>query len=103
MGRQLGRTLQIFREDFEFSEINQSYQYDNYCVDGYLRNTGSQVQDYLIVTVVLYDKRDNVINFQDEQIHNPAKVVGDETYHFKMCVPPPYNSVDRYDMQAWGY
>lgn len=91
------------RDDFEFSGVKQSYQNNSYCVDGYLRNSGSQLQEYLIVTAVLYDQRDNVINFQDEQVYNPARVVGDQKYHFKICVAPPYDDAARYDLQAWGY
>lgn len=91
------------REDFEFSEVKQSYQNNSYCVDGYLRNSGSQLQEYLIITAVLYDGRDNVINFQDEQVFSPARVVGDQKYHFKICVAPPYDDATRYDLQAWGY
>ncbi len=91
------------REDFEFSDLKQSIQFNSYCVDGHLRNAGGQLQDYLVITVVLYDKKNNVINFQDEQIYNPAGVMGDQTYHFKTCVAPPHNDVARYDLQAWGY
>jgi hypothetical protein len=91
------------RDDFEFSEVKQAFQNNSYCVDGHLRNPGSPVQDYLIVTVVLYDSKDSVINFQDEQIFNPARVVGNQTYHFKICVAPPYSSADHYELQAWGY
>ncbi|RMF03941.1 MAG: hypothetical protein D6768_04620 [Chloroflexi bacterium] len=91
------------REDFEFSNLTQSYQNNSYCVGGYLSNPGSQLQEYLVITAVLYDAHDNVINFQDEPVYYPEKVVGDQTYHFKICVGPPYNDVARYEVQAWGF
>lgn len=91
------------REDFDFSDVQQSHQNGSYCLDGRLRNSGSQLQEYLVITAVLYDKKNNVINFQDEQVHNPSRVMGDQTYHFKICVAPPFGSVDHYDLKAWGY
>lgn len=91
------------REDFDFSDVKQMNQNSGYCLDGRLRNPGSQLQEYLIITAILYDKRGNVINFQDEQVHNPASIVANQTYHFKICVAPPYSNVDHYDLKAWGY
>ncbi len=90
------------REDFTFSDVKAMNEGDAYCLDGRVRNSGGPLQEYLIITAVLYDKRDYVINFQDEQVRNPTKIVGDQSYHFKICVAPPFGGVVRYDLKAWG-
>lgn len=91
------------RQDFEFTDVYQSYGAGGYCVDGYLHNNGNPLQEYLVITVVLYDDEDNVINFQDEQIAGPTRIVGDRAYDFRICVGSPFDDVSRYEVQAWGY
>ncbi len=93
---------EIPRQDFEITDLDQRHDVDDYCVAGTLRNPGSELQDYLVIAVVLYDNRDNVVNFGDEQAPDPRQVVGEQTYNFEICLGPPNQEVVRYELEAWG-
>jgi hypothetical protein len=74
----------------------------SYCIDGALRNSGGQLDEYLVLALVLYDSQDRIINFGDDFISSPGGISGDETAEFEVCVDPPNNDVVRYEMLAWG-
>jgi hypothetical protein len=90
------------REDFEFSDVDQWEDDGAYCVEGRLRNTGDELEEYLLIALVLYDGEDNVINFGDYEEFDPGDVEGDDTSKFEICVGPPNDDVARYELRAWG-
>ncbi len=90
------------RQDFTFSDINQWTEDDVYCLEGNLRNPGSELEEYLIIAAVLYNSQDEVVNFGDYEEFGRAGLVGDETSTFEICVSPPNQGVARYELLAWG-
>jgi len=92
----------IPREDFEFVDVNSSTEGEEYCLNGRLRNPGGQLQAYLMVTAVLYDGQDQVINYNNAFKSAPKEVVGDETLEVALCVKPHQQEVARYELRAWG-
>jgi hypothetical protein len=92
----------IPREDFEFVDINPSAEGEQYCLNGRLRNPGGQLQAYLMVTAVLYDGEDQVINYNNAFKSAPKQVVGDDTLEVALCVKSRQQEVARYELRAWG-
>jgi hypothetical protein len=93
---------QIPRQDFNFVEVNQWQDGDNYCLEGALQNPGSELQQYIAVVAILYDSQNNVINFSDTFESGPQGISGDQTLGFEVCVEPPNQNVARYELRAWG-
>ena len=85
------------QQDFEFLEVNQQTHDDDYCLQGKLQNKGGELHDYAVVTAMLYDGQDNVINFGDNQELEPQNQTG-----FEICIAPPNQGVARYELRAWG-
>lgn len=90
------------REDFEFSDVNQWNDGEAYCLGGTLRNLGGALQDYLVVTAILYNQQDNMINFNYEYQDNFNQIMGDQFLEFEICVDPPNQDPARYELRAWG-
>jgi len=93
---------QSIRQDFDFPDPVQSTANGNYCVEGRLRNPGSELQDYLVIAVVLYDARGQLINFDYDTNSYISGVVGDVTSGFRFCVDPLQQEVAHYELRAWG-
>lgn len=92
----------IPREDFEFVDVDPSAEGEEYCLNGRLRNPGDQLQAYLMVTAVLYDGQDQVINYNNAFKSGPKQIVGDETLEVALCVKSRQQEVARYELRAWG-
>lgn len=92
----------IPREDFEFLEVNQTTEEEDYCVTGRLRNPGDQLKTYLMIAAILYDGEDRVINYNNAFQVSPTNVVGDQTTDIDICVDPRQHEVARYELRAWG-
>lgn len=90
------------RQDFELSDLDQRIGDGDYCVNGKLRNPGSELRFYVTVVAVLYDAQDKVIGFSDHYDYSPERVVGDQTMDFDLCVDPLGQAVARHDLRAWG-
>jgi hypothetical protein len=92
----------IPREDFEFLEVNQTTEGEDYCISGRLRNPGDQLKTYLMIAAILYDGEDLVINYNNVFHVSPTNVVGDQTMDVAICVDPRQYEVARYELRAWG-
>ena len=90
------------RQEFEFIETNAVNEGDEYCVISTIRNTGDELDDYLVVAVVLYDSEDKVINYYDYDEETPRDLIGDKTREVSICVDPLNQEIARYELQAWG-
>ncbi len=89
-------------QEFEFSELEQRDEEGDYCLTGTVQNLGRELGEYLVIALVLYDDEDKVINFGDYEEPDPGAVQGDQTLPFDICVSPPNQEVDRYELVAWG-
>jgi uncharacterized protein YgiM (DUF1202 family) len=90
------------RQDFEFSDVTTSSEAGDYCLSGTLRNSGGELEEYLVIVAVLYNHQDQVINFGGYDELNFEEIVGDQTLDFEVCVDPLGQEVGRYELQAWG-
>jgi hypothetical protein len=90
------------RQDFEFSDLNQSGQDGDYCLSGSLRDQGSELQEYLVIVAVLYDPQNNVINFGDYFESDPGGETDEHTLDFELCVDSLGQNVARHELRAWG-
>jgi hypothetical protein len=92
----------IYRyENFEFLDLNASYQGEIYCVTGKLRNLGGQLS-YLAIVAVLYDDYDNLINLGQYNVPDPEEAVGNQTVAFEVCTDPFAQAVAGYVLEAQG-
>ena len=89
-------------QTFEFLEVNAVIDEDEYCVVGKIRNSGSELSDYLIVASILYDDEDKVINYNTYNEESLGDLVGDQTRQISICTDPLNQDVARYELQAWG-
>jgi hypothetical protein len=90
------------RQDFEFQGVEQRSEDGDYCLSGELRNSGDELDEFLVIVATLYDAQGNVINFDYYDEYNPAGVRGDDTSSFDICVSPPNQDVANYELRAWG-
>lgn len=90
------------RQDFEFVDITSAPAGPRYCINGRLRNPGPPLANYLKMAAVLYDSRDQVINFGYAQPATPVELSGDQTVEVNLCVDPHNQEVARYELRAWG-
>jgi hypothetical protein len=93
-----GETLQ---QDFEFLDLSPQSDDEAYCLQGRLQNHGAALQNYVVITAILYDDQGKVINFGDSQDLDPEEV-GSSPTGFEVCVGPPNQGVARYELRAWG-
>jgi hypothetical protein len=87
------------RQNFEFLELSQWNEADDYCVQGVIRSADDSVQDHLVIVAVLYDEQSNVVNFGD---YYEPYLKSDKASNFEICVGPPNQGVARYELRAWG-
>jgi len=87
------------RQNFEFSELSQWVEEDDYCVGGVIQGAGDSVQYYLVIVAVLYDEQSSVVNFGD---YYEPYLESDEALNFEICVGQPNQGVARYELRAWG-
>ena len=92
----------LLRQDFEFIDVNLMPKEDKQCLIGKVRNSGSELQSYLVIAAVLYDAEGNVINYYDHLEQSIGNLKGDQTLDFEICVDPLNQSVARFEPQAWG-
>lgn len=90
------------REDFEFSDTEPQTRAGKYCVKGKLRNPGSNLQDYLTLTAVLYNEQGNVVNFGYYYHYYLGEGVTDDSMKFELCANSFGQNVARYRLLAWG-
>ncbi|RMF04187.1 MAG: hypothetical protein D6768_03860, partial [Chloroflexi bacterium] len=51
------------RQDFQFIGLEQSIQAGDYCLTGQMKNPGGALQNKLLITLLLYDEQEKLINF----------------------------------------
>jgi hypothetical protein len=90
------------RQDFEFGSLKQRTEADAYCLTGQFRNTGAELQNYLVLGATLYDEQDNLVNFGDYYQPDLDGVAADQPLEFEICIAPPYQGATRYELWAWG-
>jgi hypothetical protein len=90
------------RQDFEFSDLNQSNDTGSYCLSGRLRDQGSELNEYLVIVAILYDAQNNVVNFSDYYESDPEAEIDEHTLDFDLCVDPLGQNIARHELRAWG-
>jgi|GEM_PF-1905264 len=90
------------RENFEFSDLKPDQDGDDYCVEGEFKNPGSGLRDYLVLTAVLFNGQDNVVNFGHYSVYYPEGVEADPDFEFDLCADSFDQEVTRFELQAWG-
>jgi hypothetical protein len=90
------------RQDFEILEVIQATEDSNYCLSGKIRNPGSELQSYLVITAVLFDDQDKVVNYADYREAAPTGLGSGQTREFKICVASLNQAVARHELRAWG-
>lgn len=90
------------REDFEFSNTESLTRAGNYCVKGKFHNPGSDLQDYLTLTAILYNDQGNVVNFGYYYHYYWEGGDTDDSMKFELCADSFGQNVARYQLQAWG-
>lgn len=90
------------REDFEFSNLKQAQDGDDYCVEGEFKNSGDGLRDYLVLTAVLFNGQDNVVNFGHYSVYYPEGVEADPDFEFDLCADSLDQQVTRFELLAWG-
>lgn len=90
------------RQDFEFSDLNQTNVGEGYCLAGTLRDQGSELREYLVIVAILYDPQNNVVNFGDYYESDPEGESDEHTLDFELCVDPLGQNVARHELRAWG-
>jgi hypothetical protein len=90
------------RQDFEFSNMTQSFQRDRFCASADFRNSGEDLTHSLEVAVVLFAGDDKVINVSDAEQPDLEEVAGGRRLNVQICVDPPNQNVARYEWRAWG-
>jgi hypothetical protein len=94
----------VVRSDFTITVSSALIENGRYCVAGQLQNPGSALKDKLVLVAVLYSDA-AVVNFRDMTVTQPdqlQRLVGNQSLTFRICVPPPIDSVVRYDVRALG-
>jgi len=87
------------RQDFDFLEQYQQTEEESYCVGGTLRNPGGNLQNYLLITALLYNQQGQLLGFGEAY---EVPLTGGESLDFEICLEPPAGPVSRYQLQAWG-
>lgn len=90
------------RQNFAFANLNQSQEAGDYCLSGSLLNTGDKLENYLVITLVLYNGQDQVINFASYEEPYLASLADNEPVDFEVCVDPLNQNVARHELRAWG-
>ncbi len=90
------------RQDFEFVTVNEKREDGLYCLNGALKNPGSQLTDYLVIVAILYDDQGKVLRFFNARETAVTEVVGDRTLDFETCLESPPANVARHELLAWG-
>lgn len=90
------------RQDFEFLGGDISNTDGSYCVISKLRNPGSRLSHYLVISAALYNAEGRTINFDNLEVPTPGLVVGDKMLNFSMCIKTLNQEVADYELQAWG-
>ena len=75
------------RQDFEFADLHETNENNNYCVGGTYRSQGGELQQYLVIVLVLYNNQDNLINFADYSA-DPSAIVTDPPESLKCVLRP---------------
>ena len=88
--------------DFEFSNLEMLDESGEFCVSGSLQNTGSPLETYLLIELVLYSEQDNVINFRTYEETSLEDIEGYQSLAFEICVDSHDLSVARHTIHAWG-
>jgi hypothetical protein len=90
------------RQDFEFLDVSQStVETGDYCVAGNARNPGEILEHYMVVTAILFDSLDNVINFAVDG-GPPPSMSDAEELSFEICQQTFNQEVARFELRAWG-
>ncbi|NJN93604.1 MAG: hypothetical protein HC875_05660 [Anaerolineales bacterium] len=87
------------RQDFNFDGVEQWQADEAYCLTGQLQNPGGNLDNYLVITVVLYDSQGDVVNFGETY---ESALEGGETLDFEICIEPPNQNAARHELYAWG-
>jgi hypothetical protein len=90
------------RQDFEFLNVNQRNEDGDYCLEGELRNSGDDLEEYLVIVAILYDSQGNVINFDFYDEYDPENVQDDDTSSFDICIATLDQGVANHELRAWG-
>ncbi|MGQ0602974.1 MAG: hypothetical protein ACT4QE_14925, partial [Anaerolineales bacterium] len=95
----------VVRSDFAITVSSALIENGRYCIAGQLQNPGSALKDKLVIVAVLYSEAATVVNFRDTVVMQPdqlQRLIGNQSLNFRICVPPPIESVFRYDVRALG-
>ncbi len=90
------------RQDFEFVTVNEERVDGLYCLNGALKNPGSQLTDYLVIAAILYDAQGQVLRFFNVRETAVTEVIGDRALDFETCLESPPANVARHELLAWG-
>ncbi|MCG3211486.1 MAG: hypothetical protein FOGNACKC_05132 [Anaerolineae bacterium] len=90
------------RQDFEFVTVNEERVDGLYCLNGALKNPGSQLTDYLVIAAILYDEQGQVLRFFNVRETAVTEVIGDRALDFETCLESPPANVARHELLAWG-
>ena len=92
------------RQDFQFSNVSQQTdEKSRYCLEGQVQNSGSPLEDYLIIVAIAYNDQGNVVSFGEYSPALPKIVIGDQTSPFEMCIDPLNQQIARHELRALGY
>ena len=99
-----GPSNKVARQDFKFANLKPSITAGTYCFAGQIQEKdGEQPSSSpLTIVLVLYDKQDNVINFDNKQWPVLQSLSSDVTTDFELCADSFKENVARFDLQAWG-
>jgi hypothetical protein len=94
---------EAMRQNFKFVNLKPSITAGTYCFAGQVQDEdGEPPSSSLTIVLILYDKQDNVINFEAEEQPVLKSLSSDKIADFELCVDSLQQSVGRFDLQAWG-
>jgi hypothetical protein len=89
------------RQGFEFADLHQTQEGNDYCLAGTFQYTGDPLQQYVVIAAVLYNNQNQLLNFA-EYTTEPADLVSGQPGEFKVCVDTLTQDIARYELRAWG-
>lgn len=90
-------------QDFQISNVNQWVDSSNlYCLGGYVQNSASPLEDFLIILASAYNDQGQLVSFGEYSTVSPGFVIGDQTSPFEMCVDPLDEQIVDYKLSALG-
>jgi hypothetical protein len=73
-----------------------------YCIEGNIKNSGSPLEEQLIVVATTYDNQGQVVSFGEHAEGSPNKISADQVSSFEICIDPVGQQISNHQLKAMG-